>query len=143
MANDDPIKYLNGPSGGILDNAFAYDTSKEHGTDIVSIYQVAVWAGNRIDQLQINWMDSKGNTAWSKPIGGIDNSSKPKEPVIWPSDDKAGEPIIAIQGTIDVYNSLRLFSIQFFTKSHDSLVYGSQKSDDNLNHFYYYQAPPG
>lgn len=51
----DPTIKLSGPSGGILDNALAYDTSKEHGTDIVSIYQMAVWAGSRIDQLAINW----------------------------------------------------------------------------------------
>lgn len=138
-----PTTKLCGPSGGILSHALAYDSSKEHGTDIVSIYQMAVWAGSRIDQLAINWMDSKGNTRWSNPIGGKNNPNKPQNPVIWPPDDQAGDPIIGMQGNLGVHNSLRLFSIQFFTATRDSLAYGTIRNDPNLDHLYYFQCPDG
>jgi hypothetical protein len=86
-----------------------------------------VWSGDRVDGIEITWLNSKNGTVSSRMIGS-QNGTK-NDP--WPPDP--GEPITAINGNLGVHNSLRLFSIQFSTPTGVSPTYGSQKNDANVD----------
>lgn len=125
-----------GPSGGPLKNTDAYDTSSR-GDEVVKIHQVIVKSGDRIDQIQLIWRDAKGGTITSDPIGkGTGGTKNPA----WPQNNV--EPFVAIKGAIGYHdNSLRVFSIQFFTTNSSSPIYGCVKPE--CDRYFYYSCPEG
>jgi hypothetical protein len=137
-------KYRNGFSGPYFDDPkYFYDTS-DRGDKVIEIYQVIVNSGTRVDGLQLVWRDIKGGTITSTHIGGPNGTFYPP----WP-DHQLTEPFIAIRGKLGEYGQdpqLRLFAIQFSTKSSTSPIYGDQSfnPDDTKDHRnFYYECPDG
>ena len=136
------MKYQFGPSGNVLDNKFAYDTS-QHVDDVLRICQVNVTAGDRIDQIQILWEDTKGNcTIQSQPIPEGATGGKPKPSFQIPD----GEHLVKIEGTLDGKEdglSLRVYKLRFFTENSASQWYPKTPDNPALDHYFYFQCPDG
>jgi hypothetical protein len=125
------MSYAFGPSGGVGGTAYSAPMPTSGGPWKISGVQGR--SGSRIDQIEIVWSSQTGGTQSSAQFGGGGG-----DPFQFPIS--TGDYLIQITGSVGSHDgSVRLFSLQFVTKSGTkSVVYG-KAGPGNFN----YQCPPG